>query len=57
METKIIISATSEETRMGLTENGRLMEYLVERSSEKHLVISIRRGRAAPADISAVHNA
>ena len=28
METKIIISATSEETRMGLTENGRLMEYL-----------------------------
>ena len=34
METKIIISATSEETRMGLTENGRLMEYLVERSSE-----------------------
>ena len=32
METKIIISATSEETRMGLTENGRLMEYLVERS-------------------------
>ena len=24
METKIIISATSEETRMGLTENGRI---------------------------------
>ena len=45
METKIIISATSEETRMGLTENGRLMEYLVERSSEKHLVGNIFKGR------------
>ena len=44
METKIIISATSEETRMGLTENGRLMEYLVERSSEKHLVGNIFKG-------------
>ena len=45
METKIIISATAEETRMGLTENGRLMEYLVERSSEKHLVGNIFKGR------------
>lgn len=45
METRIIISATAEETRMGLTEDGRLMEYLVERSSEKHLVGNIFKGR------------
>lgn len=45
METKIIISATAEETRMGLTENGQLMEYLVERNSEKHLVGNIFKGR------------
>lgn len=43
METKIIISATSEETRMGLTENGRLMEYLVERSSENILSVIFLR--------------
>ena len=32
------------ETRMGLTENGRLMEYLVERSSENILSVIFLRG-------------
>lgn len=45
MKTEIVISATAEETRMGLTENGQLMEYLVERNSEKHLVGNIFKGR------------
>ena len=43
---KIIISALNpEETRMGIAENGRLMEYIVERSSGSQLVGSIFAGR------------
>lgn len=45
MKAKIIIGATADETRMGLVEDGRLMEYLVERSGEQHLVGSIFKGR------------
>lgn len=44
METKIIISATSEETRMGLTETGRLMEYLVGTQQENILSVIFLRG-------------
>ncbi len=43
---KIIISAVNpEETRMGIAENGRLMEYIVERKSNSQLVGSIFSGR------------
>lgn len=45
MTTKIIIGASEDENRMGLVENGRLMEYLVERQGEQHLVGSIFKGR------------
>lgn len=45
MTAKIIIGATEDETRMGLVEDGRLMEYLVERTAEQHLVGSIFKGR------------
>ena len=45
MTAKIIIGASADETRMGLVENGRLMEYLVERTAEQHLVGSIFKGR------------
>lgn len=45
MTAKIIIGANQDETRMGLVENGRLMEYLVERTAEQHLVGSIFKGR------------
>ena len=31
---KIIIGASADETRMGLVEDNRLVEYLVERTSE-----------------------
>ena len=34
MIAKIIISANEDENRMGLLENGILMEYLVERKEE-----------------------
>lgn len=47
MNAKIIIGADEEETRMGLVEDGRLVEYLVERSEEQHLVGSIFKGRVA----------
>ena len=42
---KIIIGASADETRMGLVEDNRLVEYLVERTSEQHLVGSIFKGR------------
>ena len=42
---KIIIGASADETRMGLVEDGRLVEYLVERQGEEHLVGSIYKGR------------
>lgn len=45
MTAKILIGATEDETRMGLLENGRLMEYLVERAEVNHLVGSIFKGR------------
>ncbi len=45
MTAKIIIGVTQEETRMGLVENGRLMEFMVERADENHLVGSIYKGR------------
>lgn len=45
MTAKIIIGATEDETRMGLVQNGRLLEYLVERKEEKHLVGSIFKGK------------
>lgn len=45
MIAKIIISANEDETRMGLLENGILMEYLVERREEQHLVGSIFKGK------------
>ena len=42
MTAKIIISAVNpEETRMGIVENGRLMEYAVERNNSAQLVGSI----------------
>ena len=45
MIAKIIISANEDETRMGLLENGILMEYLVERKEEQHLVGSVFKGK------------
>lgn len=46
MTAKIIISAVNpEETRMGIAENGRLMEYIVERNNSAQLVGSIFLGR------------
>lgn len=46
MTAKIIISAVNpEETRMGIVENGRLMEYVVERNNSAQLVGSIFLGR------------
>lgn len=45
MVTKIIIGASEDENRMGLIEDGVLMEYLVERQGEQHLVGSIFKGR------------
>lgn len=45
MTAKIIIGVTQEETRMGLVEDGRLMEFMVERAEENHLVGSIYKGR------------
>ena len=45
MTAKIIIGANEDETRMGLVENGRLTEYLVERTAEQHLVGSIFKGK------------
>lgn len=47
MTAKIIIGANEDETRMGLVEDGRLMEYLVERKEEQHLVGSIFKGRVS----------
>lgn len=45
MTAKIIISAVNpEETRMGIMENGRLMEYVVERNNSAQLVGSIFLG-------------
>ncbi len=46
MTAKIIISAVNpEETRMGIVENNKLMEYVVERNTSGHLVGSIFAGR------------
>lgn len=46
MTAKIIISVVNpEETRMGIVENGRLMEYVVERNNSAQLVGSIFLGR------------
>lgn len=46
MTAKIIISAVNpEETSMGIMENGRLMEYVVERNNSAQLVGSIFLGR------------
>lgn len=45
MAAKILIGASEDETRMGLVEDGRLAEYLVERSADEHLVGSIFKGR------------
>ncbi|HIU64798.1 MAG TPA: Rne/Rng family ribonuclease [Candidatus Avacidaminococcus intestinavium] len=45
MSKDIIISETPEETRMALVEDDRLAEYIVERSSERHLVGSIFTGK------------
>ena len=45
MPKMIIISATPEETRMALAEDGKLMEYVVERNSEQHLVGNIFKGK------------
>lgn len=45
MAAKIIIGVSEDETRMGLVEDGRLMEYMVERAEDNHLVGSIYKGR------------
>ena len=45
MPKTIIISATPEETRMALAEDGKLMEYVVERNSEQHMVGSVFKGK------------
>lgn len=47
MTKKIIIGVNKDETRMGLVENGILVEYLVERAEEQHLVGNIYKGRVA----------
>ena len=47
MAAKIIVGATEDETRMGLLENGRLVEFLVERAADQHLVGSIFKGRVS----------
>ncbi|MCQ2373982.1 MAG: Rne/Rng family ribonuclease [Phascolarctobacterium sp.] len=45
MIAKIIIGSSEDENRMGLLEDGQLMEYLVERHGEQHLVGSVFKGR------------
>ncbi len=45
MALKIIIGSTEDETRMGLMEDSRLIEYMVERAGEEHLVGSVFKGR------------
>ena len=45
MTAKIIIGVTEDETRMGLVQDGRLLEYMVERVQDHHLVGSIFKGR------------
>lgn len=47
MTKKIIIGVNKDETRMGLLEDGVLVEYLVERAEEQHLVGNIYKGRVA----------
>lgn len=42
---KIVIGVSEDENRMGLVEDGKLMEYLVERQGEQHLVGSVFKGR------------
>ncbi len=45
MALKIIIDSTEDETRMGLMEDSRLIEYMVERVGKEHLVGSVFKGR------------
>lgn len=45
MPKDIIISETPEETRMALLEEERLVEYIVERNSERHLVGNVFKGK------------
>lgn len=45
MAVKMIIWSTEDETRMGLIENNLLIEYVVERTGEEHLVGSVFKGR------------
>ncbi len=45
MTAKIIIGVAKDETRMGIINDGRLIEYLVERTDENHLVGNIYKGR------------
>ena len=47
MSQQIIISSAPEEVRMGLVENGRLQEFMVERAMSAHLVGSIFLGRVS----------
>ena len=44
MQSDIVVSVTPEEGRMGLVEDGRLIEYIVERNTEKQLVGSVFLG-------------
>ena len=43
----IYVSIRPEETRMGVTTSERLVDYVVERNSETHLVSSVFQGRVA----------
>ena len=43
----IYVSVRPEETRMGVTSSERLVDYVVERNSEQHLVSSVFQGRVA----------
>lgn len=47
MTKKIIIGVNRDETRMGLLDDGQLVEYMVERAEEQHLVGNIYKGRVA----------
>ena len=45
MTARIIIGVAQDETRMGIINDGKLVEYLVERAEENHLVGNIYKGR------------
>ena len=47
MKKEIIINATNEETRIGIVEDGRLMELFVERPEAQRTVGDIYKGKVS----------